>query len=170
MGTNKSETAACLVFQHRLSNNTPLISHNVLQSISSVCCSYFQFWNRTEERRGDRRGVWNKNTMLRQYPVFTLHPAYLPLDHLLLLERRMDESWWPLLTRVDINQVSRRGNTGTSVSQCLPPSQFNNSDWYELGMQGRGRVCRAGAVSLCIQDILLRHFITQTFISPGHCS
>ena len=169
MGTNKSETAACLVFQHRLSNSTPLISHNVLQSISSVCCSYFQFWNRTQERRGDRRGVWNKNTMLRQYPVFTLHPAYLPLDHLLLLERRMDESGWPLLTRVDINQVSRRGNTGTSVSQCLPPSQFNNSDWYELGMQGRG-VCRAGAVSLCTQDILLRHFITQTFISPGHCS
>ena len=50
------------------------------------------------------------------------------------------------MTRVDINQVSRQGNTGGSVSSVSvsPPSQFNNSDWYELGMQGRGRVCRGG--------------------------
>ena len=159
MGTNKSETAACLVFQHRLSNSTPLISHNVLQSISSVCCSYFQFWNRTQERRGDRRGVWNKNTMSCQYPVFTLHPAYLPLDHLLLLERRMDESWWPLLTRVDINQVSRRGNTGTSVSQCLPPSQFNNSDWYEP------RYARVGEARAVYTTHSPRHVICHSLIA-----
>ena len=55
------------------------------------------------------------------------------------------------MTRVDINQVSRQGNTGGSVSSVSvsPPSQFNNSDWYELGMQGRGRgvqrrVCGGG--------------------------
>ena len=177
MGTNKSETAACLVFQHRLSNSTPLISHNVLQSISSVCCSYFQFWNRTEERRGDHRGVWNKNTMPCQYPVFIPHPAYLHLITCCCLR----EDGWELVTSGDKSwyksgvQAGEHRRLCVSVSQCLPRLSLIIVIGMSSECRGGGGVCRggcvgAGAVSLCTQHILLRHFITQTFISRGHCS
>ena len=148
MGTNKSETAACLVFQHRLSNSTPLISHNVLQSISSVCCSYFQFWNRTQERRGDRRGVWNKNTMLRQYPVFTLHPAPC-LSPTWSPAAAWEEDGWELVTSADKSWYKSGVQAGEHrhlcAAHCLPRLSLIIVIGMSLECKGGGGCAGAGA-------------------------
>ena len=54
--------------------------------------------------------------------------------------------------------------------QCFPRLSLIIVIGMSSECRGGGGVCGAGAVSLCTQHILLRHFITQTFISPGHCS